>query len=110
MNQILFDSTSRDRLLPFTHTRPVADIRCGILTMRERWELLLNQTTSTLTEEYLQKVFPAHDGDDNLYINGGVFASEELAAAIASLPQGQALVYHKSTWQKPLPKACVKFP
>ncbi|NNK17967.1 MAG: hypothetical protein HKP49_02340, partial [Maribacter sp.] len=29
MNYILFDGTVRDSLLPFTFTRPVADIRIG---------------------------------------------------------------------------------
>lgn len=99
MNYILFDSPDRDRLLPFTHTRPVADIRCGILTMRERWEKYLPtgqagllSTTSTLTENYLQQVFPLIISNDNVYINGAVFAGNELVAAINELQQGQALI------------------
>lgn len=112
MNYILFDDSSRPHLLPFTHTRPVADIRCGILSMRGRWEFCLLKagfahgakttqahglaqgpvTTGTLTELYLQKVFPAHAGKDNVYINGAVFATLALAEAIFSLQQGQALV------------------
>jgi len=92
MEYILFDSTDRDRLLPFTHTRPVADIRCGILTMRERWEMLLKQSTGSLTEAYLQKVFLQNSGNDNLYINGAVFANEALIKAINGLSVGHALV------------------
>ena len=92
MKYILFDSATRDRLLPFTHTRPVADIRCGILTMRERWEKLLGQETGTLTEAYLQKVFPLNAGNDNCYINGAVFADTALVQAINTLAPGQALV------------------
>ncbi len=92
MKYILFDSTDRDRLLPFTHTRPVADIRCGIMTMRERWEMYLGQPTSTLTESYLQKVFPPDSSNDNCYINAAVFANSELVAALNTLPTGQALV------------------
>ena len=53
MNYILFDGTVRNALLPFTFTRPVADIRIGILTIREKWEKYLGYTTTTLTEEYL---------------------------------------------------------
>ncbi|MCB0464066.1 MAG: glucose-1-phosphate thymidylyltransferase, partial [Aequorivita sp.] len=41
MNYILFDGNVRNQLLPFTFTRPVADIRVGILTIREKWEHLL---------------------------------------------------------------------
>lgn len=58
MSFILFDGPARYRFLPFTHTRPVADMRCGILTMRERWEHLLGAGTTTLTEDYLQGAFP----------------------------------------------------
>ena len=42
MNYILFDGDVRNALLPFTYTRPVADIRVGILTIREKWEKYLN--------------------------------------------------------------------
>src|SRR5208282_5012353 len=91
-NYLLFDDASRDRLLPFTHTRPVADIRCGILTMRDRWELYLHQTTGSLTQEHLSLVFPANTGNDIIYINGSIFANHALAIAIQELPPGQKLV------------------
>ena len=92
MNYILFDDDSRQNLLPFTHTRPVADIRCGILTMRERWEKCLGKSTGSLTEDYMQQVFPLNSSSDNCYINGGVFGSTALLAAISRLAPGQALV------------------
>ena len=47
MNYILFDGEARKSLLPFTYTRPVADIRIGILTIREKWEKRLGLTTTT---------------------------------------------------------------
>jgi UDP-N-acetylglucosamine diphosphorylase/glucosamine-1-phosphate N-acetyltransferase len=93
MHIILFDDNVRYSLLPFTHTRPVADIRCGILTMRERWEQFLGQQSSTLTEEYLQPVFPLQSGDDNLLINGSVFANDKLAPAVQQLQVGQKLMH-----------------
>ena len=40
MTIILDDSLSREQLYPFTATRHVADIRIGILTIREKWALL----------------------------------------------------------------------
>ncbi|HEX5743209.1 MAG TPA: putative sugar nucleotidyl transferase, partial [Flavobacteriaceae bacterium] len=46
MNYILFDGPYRNSLLPFTFTRPVADIRVGILTIREKWENYLGYTTT----------------------------------------------------------------
>ena len=53
MNYILYDGNVRNSLLPFTFTRPVADIRIGILTIREKWEKYLGNTTTTVTAEYL---------------------------------------------------------
>jgi UDP-N-acetylglucosamine diphosphorylase/glucosamine-1-phosphate N-acetyltransferase len=91
MKYILFDDVARPQLLPFTHTRPVADIRCGILTMRERWELLLGSSTGTLTEAYLQIVYPQNAGEENVYVNGAVFATAAMKAAIAQLKPGQSL-------------------
>jgi UDP-N-acetylglucosamine diphosphorylase/glucosamine-1-phosphate N-acetyltransferase len=92
MNYILFDDDTRLKLLPFTHTRPVADIRCGIFTMRERWEQVLSSPTSTITEKYLQQVFPNNSSDENVYINGSVFATAELADGINSLQIESCLV------------------
>ena len=92
MNYILFDDSSRYALLPFTHTKPVADIRCGILTLRERWEKLLATTTCSLTEPYLQPVFPFIGKEENVYINGSVFATENLVREIALLKENEKLV------------------
>lgn len=93
MHYILFDDIRHNTLLPFTHTRPVADIRCGIFTMRERWERLLGQTTTTLTQPYLQTVYPIAGNDiGHLYINGALFGNQSLAQQVTSLPQGQVLM------------------
>lgn len=91
MNFVLFDSHSRNNLLPFTHTRPVADIRCGILTMRERWEKLLRAHTWTLTQPYLQQAFPNIDTVVKTYINAAVFATTDLVNAIIGLKPGETL-------------------
>ncbi|MBK7183485.1 MAG: glucose-1-phosphate thymidylyltransferase, partial [Bacteroidetes bacterium] len=58
MNYILFDDAARTNLLPLTFTRPVADIRIGILTIREKWEKMLQTKTSSKTEDYLSKKYP----------------------------------------------------
>ncbi|MBS1589005.1 MAG: GlmU family protein [Bacteroidetes bacterium] len=94
MQVILFDDQTRYSLLPFTHTRPVADIRCGILTMRERWEKRLKTNIGILTESYLQNLFPLECTDsDILFINGAVFANDSLWMAINNLKHYQKLVY-----------------
>jgi len=92
MNYILFDSEIRYQLLPFTHTRPVADIRCGVKTIRSRWEHYIKQPTGTLTVDYLQPLFPLNGGSDNVFINGSVFATQELFEAINELQPQEQLV------------------
>ncbi|MCK5856312.1 MAG: GlmU family protein [Bacteroidales bacterium] len=93
MNYILFDDqTVRKNLLPLTFTRPVADIRFGILTMREKWELALKTNTSSLTEAYLSKKYPLLKKDDNILINSSVNPSDSLLKEIHSLKTDQALV------------------
>src|SRR5690606_28357967 len=83
---------ARCRLYPFTHTRPVADIRCGILTMRERWERVLEAPSATCTETYLQELFPLSVSADPLFVNAALFATRGLADAAMSLKPGNALV------------------
>ena len=91
MNYILFDSFGRDSLLPFTFTRPVADIRVGILTIREKWEFYLKSATSSLSQQYLNPKFPIRKEKDNLLINGSVFPTTRLVQKIAELNPGQIL-------------------
>ena len=69
MNYILFDGPQRSALLPFTYTRPVADIRVGILTIREKWEQYLGSTTSTITEDYLSDKWPLVEFEKNLFLS-----------------------------------------
>ncbi|MCB0754214.1 MAG: GlmU family protein [Flavobacteriales bacterium] len=91
MNYILFD-LERERLLPLTFTRPVAELRIGILTIREKWEKMLAAETSTLTVDYLQTKFPLVQEQENLLINGGVCPNNQLVDAILKLNVGEQLV------------------
>lgn len=92
MNIILFDDDSRDYLLPLTFIRPIADIRIGILTIREKWEKYLHVASSTLTEDYLSKHFPTRVENTNLLINASVCPDELLLRDVQQLKRGQALV------------------
>ncbi len=91
MNYILFDD-SRENLLPLTFTRPVCDLRIGILTIREKWERFLGISTSTITENYLSAKFPCKESNSNTLINGGVCPTAELVNAINKLTNGERLV------------------
>jgi UDP-N-acetylglucosamine diphosphorylase/glucosamine-1-phosphate N-acetyltransferase len=91
MNYILFDGTVRNALLPFTFTRPVADIRVGILTIREKWEKHLGYTTTTLTEEYLMEKYPMVEMEENVMINASFLPNDILVEMVKSLEANQAI-------------------
>ncbi len=95
MNYILFDGTVRNALLPFTYTRPVADIRVGILTLREKWENYLGSTTTTVTEEYLMEKFPMVEMEENVMINASFLPNATLVEWIQNLNPKQAIVYEE---------------
>lgn len=92
MNYILFDD-NRKNLLPFTYTRPTSEIRCGILTLTEKWRKRLKEDQfSFLTEDYLSDKYAVNYSADNVYLNGTVFANEELVSKLKALEEGQALI------------------
>lgn len=93
MNYILFDGTVRNALLPFTFTRPVADIRIGILTIREKWEKYLGYTTTTLTEEYLSEKYPMVEMEANVMINASFLPNAVLAEMVRNLERDQMIMY-----------------
>jgi len=91
MNYILFDGEVRNALLPFTYTRPVADIRIGILTIREKWERRLGLTTTTITEEYLEKKYPMVEMPENVLINASFIPTKSLVDQVKLLSKNQAI-------------------
>ena len=91
MNYILFDSDVRNALLPFTYTRHVADIRIGILTIREKWEKFLGFTTTSLTEEYLENKYPMVELDKNILINASFLPTKNLVKQVSDLSNNQAI-------------------
>ena len=96
MNYVLFDNPERDHLLPLVFTRPVADIRIGILTIREKWETRLNKNTSTITQSYLSKRFPTIVAEDNLFIDGSVLPGKDLVEEVQGLRMGETLMHRGS--------------
>jgi len=91
MNYILFDSDVRNSLLPFTYTRPVADIRIGVLTIREKWEKHLGFTTTTITEEYLEAKYPMVELEENVLINASFLPTKNLVKQVSNLSNNQAI-------------------
>ncbi len=92
MNIILFDTDARNHLLPLTATRPMGELRLGILTLREKWEHRLHSKASYITQEYLQEKYPIQIEEENLIINGGVMPTVALCKRIEELGLNEALL------------------
>jgi UDP-N-acetylglucosamine diphosphorylase/glucosamine-1-phosphate N-acetyltransferase len=85
----LVDGKHRDHLLPLTYTRPVALLRCGILTIAEKYQKR-GFEVGYETEEYLQEKFPSVQHD--ILVSGSVCPTDSFIDAITSLTEGQALI------------------
>jgi len=91
MNYILFDGPSRNNLLPLTYTRPVAEIRVGILTIREKWEAFLESTITFVTEDYLSEKFPMVEFDKNIFINASFLPNARIVNLIINLKPNELI-------------------
>jgi len=85
----LVDGKHRDHLLPLTYTRPVAQLRCGILTIAEKYQKR-GFEVGYETEDYLQEKFPSVQHD--ILVSGSVCPTDSFIDAITSLTEGQALI------------------
>lgn len=94
LNIILFDSDARDHLLPLTATRPMGELRLGILTLREKWEKYLNGSVSYITQEYLMEKYPIQIEEENIIVNAGLLPNPQLCASIKALGLNEALLYN----------------
>ncbi|QDP84861.1 glucose-1-phosphate thymidylyltransferase [Chryseobacterium sp. SNU WT5] len=94
MQLVFSDAQFWEDFLPLTFTRPVAEMRCGILTFSERWQKLLDTSEVTyLTEDYLQDKFKTYELKESLLIVPNFLPNETLVNQIKELKLGEALVY-----------------
>lgn len=92
MNVILFDDPVLWRnLLPLTFTRPISEIRFGILKIVEKWERYNWEKISYLTEDYLESKYVPVMANDNLLINSKYMPDADLNAEIHSLEPGESI-------------------
>lgn len=87
----LFDDSSWESLRPLTFTRPVADLRIGILTIAEKWSKYLNASFGFVTQDYLIAKYPSATSTD-VFINGSICPDPGLLEAVTGLKNGEALV------------------
>ena len=89
---ILFDDDNWQGLLPLTYTKPICELRIGILSIREKWEKRLEGRISYITQEYLSEKYPIHITEDNIIINSSILPTDELASIINDLPPNEAII------------------
>jgi len=92
---ILFDNEFRKGLFPLTYTKAVADLRFGIVSIRERWELRSKQPVFIHTEKYLQPLYELPGNGEHIWIDAAVMADQGLLDSILSLQSGSCLADEK---------------
>ena len=94
MQLVFSDAQYWEDFLPLTFTRPIAEMRMGILTFSERWKKLLDiDEVFYITENYLQDKFKKPEPKQSLFIVPNFFPSDEVLKQIRELQPGEALVY-----------------
>ena len=102
MNYILFDDNTWQNLLPLTFTKPVAEIRIGILTITEKWETYLSGKLTFQAQEYLIAKYKAVYTNNAVFINGKICPTPELLSQINNLEfnkgikKGNTLIAYRS--------------
>lgn len=94
MQLVFSDAQYWEDFLPLTFTRPIAEMRCGILTFSERWQKILENTEiSWFTEAFLQAKFREPEKKESLFLVPNFLPTEKVIQQIKDLKLGEALVY-----------------
>ena len=90
MNIILFDN-KREDFYPLSLTRPIAEFRLGVLTIKEKWGSYFD-SVSTFSNDYLAEKFNTKEiKEDNIWINSQLLPSKDIVTEIKSLRVGEVL-------------------
>jgi UDP-N-acetylglucosamine diphosphorylase/glucosamine-1-phosphate N-acetyltransferase len=98
MQLFLFEDRHFHSFHPLTLTRPVDDLRVGILTIREKWEYSLDASVTTRNlRKVLHGIFkaPSLNPDKDCYlINARLFPDKRLINEILSLQPNEGLSHN----------------
>jgi UDP-N-acetylglucosamine diphosphorylase/glucosamine-1-phosphate N-acetyltransferase len=101
MQFVLVDQPDSVHFYPFSLTRSLTEIRVGIFTIKERWEILLNAETQIYTSAYLQGLYEAtfldHE-DAVVYINATCIPDATIKIALLNLKEGESLLNEDGKW------------
>lgn len=98
MQIILADTQYRNGCLPFTETKAVADLRIGILTIRERWQHLWGREVFIYSEPWLRCLYPSLPPEQSIWIDAQALANPDTARMALALQPGSALAWEGRVW------------
>ncbi len=91
---LIDDYNTWKNFLPFTFTKPVSELRIGILTIKEKWEKYLQTNVELVCENFLSKKFPNYIGNEALYITSNLCPDKELIKKIINLKSNEGLKHN----------------
>ena len=103
MNLLISDLGQHENFLPLSFTRAIADFRIGILTIREKWEILLQKEVGIITEEYLQKKYKSISYTNATVVAANIIPNKNLISVILKLKNQtlvigeQVIAYHNDS-------------
>ena len=95
MDIVLYDDASwRAHLLPLVATRPVGNLRVGILTLDAKWQLIYNTNVHHYTVPHLRAKFQpvAASASSYLIIRANICPTQELLTCLDRLAVGEILM------------------
>src|SRR6187551_1385714 len=99
MNKIIFteEYCQPENLHPFTLTRQIQDIRVGILTIREKWEMMLGLSSFDKKEDDYKDLLRSINIDEAVtdgtcyIIHGNILPTPKLIKTIKRLKNGECI-------------------
>jgi len=85
----LFDDEMREDLFPLSLSRSCADFRWGILTIREKWEKVLNSAVHIKTVDYLQPLYG--NATHPVEVNSRLLPNNDFIKQLSNLCAGDAI-------------------
>ena len=77
--------------MPFTLTRPVCEIRTGILTIKEKWQSFNGLNISVHTADHLREKFQSAVLQDPVFVDSSLIPDEHLVLSLKTLPADHTL-------------------
>lgn len=92
MKLILDDNSRSLNFAPLTLTRPIAELRVGILTNVERWQMLIPEAEiSFRTQDYLQDKYPIDI--HGVTVNACIFPDEKILEVVKNIKDNETVSY-----------------